>query len=139
MRLRSAALLTLAALLSATPLRAQYPINAKVPPPPPPEEPIFDPLRAEKSIEVGLFYMKKQNYDAAIERFQDAAKSKPNFARPLLLMGEAYEKKGAKAEAVSSYESYLKILPQAPDGAAVRKRIAKLKTELEKEARRRSR
>lgn len=134
-----AAVFALAALLGGAGLRAQNPINAAAVPPPPPPEPVFDPLRAEKSIEVGLFYMKKHNYDAAIERFQDAAKSKPNFARPYLLLGEAYEKKGAKAEAVGAYENYLKILPQAPEGDKIRKRIATLKHALQKEARRGSR
>jgi tetratricopeptide (TPR) repeat protein len=137
------AVLVLAALLGAANARAQNPINVLVPlqppPPPPPEEPVYDPLHAEKSIEVGLYYMKKNNYDAAIERFQDAAKSKPNFARPYLLMGEAYEKKGARPEAVKALETYLKILPNAPDADKVRKRIEKLNQELEKNAKRRSR
>ena len=36
-------------------------------------EPVFDPLHASKSLEVGTFYMKSGNYDAAIDRFKDAA------------------------------------------------------------------
>jgi len=115
---------------------AQYPIDPSAMPPPPPAEPIFNPLRAEKSVEVGLYYMKKHNYDAAIERFQDAAKSKENFAQPYLLMGEAYEKKGDKEQAVKAFETYLKLLPSAPDSDKIRKRITKLNEEIEKEARR---
>ncbi len=133
-----AAAVAFAALLSGASLRAQNPVNARVPPPPPPAEPVFDPLRAEKNIEVGLYYLKKHNYDAAIERFQEAAKSKPNFARPYQLLGETYEKKGMKAEAVKSYESFLKILPSSPDAGKIRKRIAKLNREIESKARRRS-
>ncbi len=116
------------------------------PPPPPenqparepgPQKPIFDPYRAHKSIEIGLFYMKKGNYDAAIERFEDAARSKPNFAQPYHLLGEAYEKKGAKAEAVKAYQKYLEILPSAGDAGKIRKRIAQLNHELERAAARR--
>ncbi len=102
----------------------------------PPEPPPFDPLHAEKSIEIGNYYMKKGNYDAAIERFQDAARLKPNFARPYLLLGEAYEKKRDKAEAVKAYRKYLEILPSAGDAGKIRKRIEKLSRELERAARR---
>ncbi len=81
--------------------------------------------------------MKKGNYDAAIERFEDAARSKPNFAQPYRLLGEAYEKKGAKAEAVKAYQKYLEILPSAGDAGKIRKRIAQLNHELERAAARR--
>jgi tetratricopeptide (TPR) repeat protein len=119
-------------------------LRAQAPAPPPqeqnPAEQPFDPYHAEKSIEIGLYYMKKGNYDAAIERFQDAASRKPNFARPYLLLGEAYEKKGDKASALKSYEKYLEILPRAADAKRVRKRIEKLSREIQKtDARRGSR
>jgi len=106
--------------------------------PPPPKEPVFDPYHAEKSIEIGEYYMKKGNYDAAIDRFQDAVRYKPGFAKPYRLMGEAYEKKSEKAEAVKAYEKYLETVPSADDAPRVRKRIAKLKHQLERAARRRS-
>jgi tetratricopeptide (TPR) repeat protein len=104
----------------------------------PAEPPPFDPLHAEKNIEVGNYYMKKGNYDAAIERFQEAARLKPNFARPYRLLGEAYEKKGDKAEAVKAYRKYLEILPAAEDASKIHKRVEKLSRELERAARRRS-
>ncbi len=104
----------------------------------PPEPPPFDPFHAEKSIEVGNYYMKKGNYDAAIERFQDAVRYKPNFARAYHLLGEAYEKKGDKAEAVKAYRKYLEILPSAEDAGKVRKRVEKLSRDLARAAKRRS-
>jgi tetratricopeptide (TPR) repeat protein len=100
------------------------------------QEQTFDPYHAEKSVEIGQYYMKKGNYDAAIDRFQDAARYKPNFARPYRLMGEAYEKKGQKAEAVTSYRKYLEIVPSAPDAGSIRKRIEKLSRQLERDKRR---
>src|SRR4029077_15247582 len=36
------------------------------------DQPTWDPLRAEKDLEVGQYYMKKGDIDAAIDRFQDA-------------------------------------------------------------------
>jgi tetratricopeptide (TPR) repeat protein len=139
MKLSGASVLVLAIVLSGASVHAQDLINTAAIPPPPPPEPVFDPLRAEKSIEVGLYYMKKNNFDAAIERFQDAATAKPNFARPYLLLGDAYEKKGDRLEAVKALETYLKTLPSASDADKVRQRIDKLNREIQKEARRRSR
>lgn len=103
-----------------------------------PEETPFDPLRAEKSIEVGLYYLKRRNYYAAIERFRDAIRYKPNFALPRRLLGETYEKLGEKAEALKSYEEYLKILPAAEDAEKVQKKIEKLKRSLARDAKKKS-
>ncbi len=87
---------------------------------------MFDPFHAEKSIEIGTFYMKKGNYDAAIDRFMEATHYQPTLARPWKLLGEAYEKKQDNGNAIESYKMYLKILPRAEDAAKVRKRIATL-------------
>ncbi len=139
MRKSASTILTLVWLgLAAYAARAQQPAPPQ-PPPPAGAEPVFDPYHAEKAIEIGRYYMKKGNYDAAIERFQDAAHYKPNFAQPYLLLGDAYEKKGEKGEAVKAYQKYLEILPSAPDVGKVRKRIAKLTHALEREKSRRSR
>jgi len=96
------------------------------------ESEAWDPYKAEKAVEIGRYYLKKGNYDAAIERFHDALRFKPKFAVPHLLLGEAYEKKGMPEEALSSYEKYLEILPNAEDSAKVQKRIATLKQAVEK-------
>jgi len=109
------------------------PISPSTPPPrptaeapPAPAEPVFDPLHAEKSIEVGTFYLKKGNYDAAIDRFLDATRFQPKLARPWRLLGEAYEKKHDTSSAIESYKKYLEVFPGAEDAAKVKKRIAML-------------
>src|SRR5882672_62704 len=94
---------------------AAQPIDISKPPPPPPEtpvappEPVFDPLHAGRSVEVGTFYLKNGKYDAAIERFVEAAQYEPTMAKPWRLLGEAYEKKGAYPSALESYRKYLEI------------------------------
>jgi tetratricopeptide (TPR) repeat protein len=126
-----APILLLALLTNARPMRAQQ-ISPSTPPLPPvepspaPAEPVFDPLHAEKSIEVGTFYMKKGNYDAAIDRFTDATHFQPKLARPWRLLGEAYEKKHDNGSAIESYKKYLEIFPGAEDAAKVKKRISML-------------
>ena len=98
-----------------------------------PEQPTWDPLRAEKDLEVGQYYMRKGDLDAAIDRFQDATTAKPGFAIPFRFLGEAQEKKGLKKQAIKSYQRYLDMVPHADDADKVKKKIERLYTEVEKE------
>lgn len=126
--------LLLLALFAAGPSRAQKKPQSNSQP-----EPTFEPFKAEKSVEVGLFYLKKKNYDAAIERFLDALNYKPGFARPHLLLGEAFEKKREYEDSIMHYTAYLEILPNAEDANKVRKKISQLGKKLERERKRRNR
>jgi tetratricopeptide (TPR) repeat protein len=91
-----------------------------------PDQPAWDPLRAEKDLEVGQYYMKRGDYDAAIDRFNDAVEAKPGYAVPFKYLGEAQEKKGLKKQAIKSYTRYLDLYPRAEDAEKIRKRIDKL-------------
>lgn len=155
-----AAVLTLGASLCAAPLRAQIPPTTSLPPPPPasptpdppnpnpkskskpntdsavqsaPDQPQWDPLRAEKDLQVGKYYMKKGDFDAAIDRFEDATLAKPGYAIPFLYLGEAYEKKNRKKPAARAYQRYLDLYPQAEDADKIRKKIEKLNQEIDKD------
>ncbi|PYU39324.1 MAG: hypothetical protein DMG54_25195 [Acidobacteria bacterium] len=98
-----------------------------------PDQPAWDPLRAEKDLEVGQYYMKKGDWDAAIDRFQDATVAKPGYAIPFRYLAEAQEKKGLRKQAIKSYQRYLDLYPHAEDGDKVRKKIEKLYKNVEKE------
>ena len=98
-----------------------------------PDQPAWDPLRAEKDLEVGQYYMKKGDLDAAIDRFQDATTAKPGYAIPFRFLAEAQEKKGLKKQAIKSYQRYLDLYPHAEDGGKVRKKIDKLYKEVQRE------
>ena len=98
-----------------------------------PDQPKWDPLRAEKDLEVGQYYMKRGDYDAAIDRFSDAIEAKPGYAVPFKFLGEAQEKKGVKKKAIKSYQRYLDLVPRADDADKIRKKIEKLTKEAEKE------
>jgi len=98
-----------------------------------PDQPKWDPSRAEKDIEVGQHYMHIGDYDAAIDRFQDAIEAKPGYAIPFRYMGEAQEKKRLKKQAIKSYQRYLDLYPHAEDGAKIKKKLEKLYKEVEKE------
>lgn len=96
------------------------------------DQPMWDPLRAEKDLEVGQYYMRKGDVDAAIDRFQDAALAKPGYALPFRYLGEAQEKKGLKRDALNSYARYLDLYPRAEDKPKIEKKIEKLRSEVEK-------
>ncbi len=97
------------------------------------DQPTWDPLRAEKDLEVGQYYMRKGDVDAAIDRFQDATTAKPGYAVPFRYLGEAQEKKGLKKQAIKSYRRYLDLYPHAEDAEKIKKKIEKLYKEVEKE------
>lgn len=98
-----------------------------------PDQPAWDPLRAEKDLEVGQYYMKKGDLDAAIDRFQDATAAKPGSAIPFRYLAEAQEKKGLKKQAIKSYQRYLDLYPHAEDGDKMRKKIDKLYKDIQRE------
>jgi tetratricopeptide (TPR) repeat protein len=98
-----------------------------------PDQPTWDPLRAEKDMQVGEYYMHKGDLDAAIDRFQDATTAKPGYALPFRMLGEAQEKKGLKKQAIKSYRKYLDLFPKAEDKDKVQKKIDKLYKDVEKE------
>ena len=142
-RFRRAIFTLIAAVLvsffGARPAAAQESALEKGPPPPytepaptpapAPAEPVYDPLRANKSVEIGTFYMKRGNYDAAIERFQDATRFEPKLARPYSLLGEAYEHKGEVDKALAAYRKYLNVYRAAPDRDKILKRIERLESQ----------
>ena len=94
---------------------------------------MFDPLGAEKDIEVGKYYFKKGNYDAAIERYQDATQKHARYAKPFLLLAEAYEKKDDAENALKAYRQYVHLYPEAPDRKKVDERIAELEKKVPQE------
>ena len=98
-----------------------------------PDQPTWDPLRADKDMQVGEYYLHKGDVDAAIDRFQDAILAKPGYGLPFRYHGEAQEKKGFKKPAIKSYQRYLELVPRADDADKVKKKIEKLYKEAEKD------
>jgi hypothetical protein len=130
---------------AATSAAATRPIDPSIPPLPPSEDstpdppaapsgPVFDPLHAQRSMDVGTFYLRKGSYDAAIDRFVEASNYQPTLAMPWKLLGEAYEKKHEYAKAAESYNKYLRILPHAVDAAKIRKSISDLEEKAAQES-----
>lgn len=85
--------------------------------------------QAEQDIDVADFYLRKGDPDAAISRLEEAARLRPDYGKPRLLLAECYEKKHDLDNAVKYLKEYLKVYPGAPDAKKVREKIKKLEKE----------
>jgi len=93
---------------------------------------------AQHDVEVGQYYMKREKYDAAIDRFQEATKLMPDYALAYRLMGEAYEKKKFLPEARQAYQKFLAIESSSKDADEIKKRVARLDGEIAEQDRQRA-
>jgi tetratricopeptide (TPR) repeat protein len=74
----------------------------------------WNPLKAEKDVEVGDFYFRRKNYKAALDRYKEALYYQNNYAIASYRLAVCEEKLGNKAEAARNYQQYLNILPEGP-------------------------
>ena len=86
----------------------------------------WDPHAADKDVEVGIFYYKRDNYKAAEARFRDALHWQDNHAEATYRLALTLEKEGKKPEALGYYRSYLKILPEGEFAAESKKAVERL-------------
>ncbi|MGB6430183.1 MAG: hypothetical protein WBF06_06330 [Candidatus Acidiferrales bacterium] len=99
-----------------------------------PATPVFDPLHAEKSLEVGEYYLKSGDYPAAIDRFKEAIGYQSNLAVPWDLLGQACEKEHEREDALTAYRKYLSMVPDGKESDRVRKRVEKLQADIAHDA-----
>lgn len=88
----------------------------------------WDPHKAAKDVEVGDYYFKRKNYRAAEDRYREALLYKDNDAIATYRLAVCLEKMDRPDEARAEYESYLRILPDGPESAGVKKAIERLKS-----------
>jgi len=91
----------------------------------------YNPMKAMKDVEVGDFYYKKENYEAAISRYREALEYKPHDAEATYKLAEVLNKTGDTAGAIENYDAYLKMLPNGPYAKKSREALAKLKEKSE--------
>jgi len=87
----------------------------------------FNPLQAQKEIQVGDFYFKKGKFRAAAERFREATKWNGGSTEAWLRLGEAEEKEKDPKAAREAYTKYLDLSPDAKNATEIRKKLDKLK------------
>lgn len=91
-----------------------------------PKEYAFNPLQAEKEIQVGEFYLKKGSLAAAVARFTEATRWNPTLALAYLKLGEAEERFKDRKAAKDAYSKYLELAPDAKNAAEIKKKLQKL-------------
>jgi tetratricopeptide (TPR) repeat protein len=87
----------------------------------------FNPLQAQKEIEIGKEYFKKHSFGAAAGRFRNATKFNEGNAEAWRLLGESEEKLKDVKAAREAYAKYLEVASNAKDAAEIKKRLQKLK------------
>jgi tetratricopeptide (TPR) repeat protein len=87
----------------------------------------WDPHKAQKSVEIGDFYLKRKNYPAAIDRYREALQYKPNDAIATFHLAQALEQDQKFDDARKEYANYLKILPHGPNAPESRKALERLR------------
>jgi tetratricopeptide (TPR) repeat protein len=98
-----------------------------------------DPFRryvspsAQKSVEIGDFYLRRKKFKAALSRFQEALKTDPHYAPAYRELGKVYEKMGFWQKSLDAYRKYLDELPSAKDAREakdIHKAIARLQKDI---------
>ena len=87
----------------------------------------FNPLQAQKEINVGNQYFKKGSYRAAAGRFEEATKWNSGEPEAWLRLGEAEEKLKDHKAARTAYTKYLELAGESKAADEIRKRLEKLK------------
>lgn len=86
----------------------------------------WDPHKAQKAIEVGDYYFKRENYHAAASRYQEALNFKPKDAEATLKLAQSLEKLKMYEDARDNYVAYLKIIPKGKEADEARKALDRL-------------
>jgi tetratricopeptide (TPR) repeat protein len=84
----------------------------------------FNPVQAQKELQIGDYYFKRGSYTAARLRYLESTKWNPNFAEAYLRLGDTYEKLKDRPATRKAYEKYLELEPKAKDAAAIRAKLA---------------
>lgn len=91
-----------------------------------PTEYHFNPLRAKKELDTGMFYWHKGSYRAAAGRFLEATRWNPGWAEAYFKLGEAQAKLRHKDDAKKSFAKVVQLDPQSKEAKEAKKQIEKL-------------
>jgi tetratricopeptide (TPR) repeat protein len=90
-----------------------------------PEKVPLNPMEAERSIKVGVFYMHKGKYRAAKQRFTLATKYNPSSPDAYFRLGEAEEKLKDTDAAKAAFEKVVKLAPNTKLAEEAHKKLEK--------------
>jgi tetratricopeptide (TPR) repeat protein len=88
-------------------------------------------VQAQEAMKRGVAAQQRGDQEAALAEFREAIRLVPEAPVPYRYSGEALEALGRHAEAVTSYETYIRLRPDSQDSQLVRTRIENLRQKLE--------
>ena len=86
----------------------------------------FNPLRAKKEFDVGMFYFKKSDYRGAISRFEEAVQWNPGYTEAYFKLGEAQAKMKHTDDDKKALTKVLRLDPKSKEAKEARKLMAEL-------------
>jgi tetratricopeptide (TPR) repeat protein len=89
----------------------------------------WNPHKAQKDLEVGDYYFRRENYHAAASRYQEALIYKPKDADATFKLAQALEKLKQYDDARDNYAAFLKILPNGKMADEARKALERMPKE----------
>lgn len=93
----------------------------------PAKEYVFNPLQAEKEIQVGVFYTKRGAWKSAKLRFEEATKWNPTSAEAWRRLAEANERLKDDKAAREAWAKYLELAPDGKYAAQARRKLGSKK------------
>jgi Tfp pilus assembly protein PilF len=93
----------------------------------PAKEYTFNPLQAEKEIQVGVFYTKRGAWKSAKLRFEEATKWNPSSAEAWYRLAEASERLKDDKAAREAWAKYLELAPDGKHAAQARRKLGSKK------------
>ena len=91
----------------------------------------FNPLQAQKEVQVGNYYLKKHSFRAAANRYREAIKWNPNDAEAYERLGEACDKLKDPAGAKQAYQKYLELAPNGGNADAAKAMLQTIGAEVQ--------
>ena len=88
-----------------------------------PEKFPLNPLESDRNIRVGNYYWHKGKYQAALQRYERAAKYNPSSAEAFFKVGEAEEKLKRTNEAKAAFTRVIQIDPNSKIAHDAKKKL----------------
>jgi tetratricopeptide (TPR) repeat protein len=86
----------------------------------------YNPMEAEKNLQIGNFYFKGRNYDAAIMRYLEALEYQPDFVKAFDALARAYEKSKQYDKAAAVCRDFLRKHPGSSKAADFKSMLGRL-------------
>jgi len=113
--------------VAAAPARPPPPPTQRKPPAPPNPRAAMQRALAVSQVRHGEAALEQGRPDEALGSFRAALENEPTLAAAFRGMGMAYAMQGHDAQALQSYDRYLRLAPGAADAAEIRQSIRELK------------